>query len=264
MILGRASSDLDRARVHSLRIKLYQVAGQSDRGMAVALNEFRSFGGTFPEIDQDIKAAFEVQFRDIPINLAGRPIGELLEAAVAADPVKRTVIVLLGAMAPCAYIEQPSLFPLVALEAVNRSMRDGNTDQSSYVYGVFAVMLVSFVGDINSAYQFSELSLRLNERFNNPRLRGTLLHLHGDHVNFWRRHFATGLPILEQAFAACLESVDLGYAGLLPFQTWWQLVEKGDLLEDVLSSATIYSAFAMQTRNNAVFETIPLAPPLVS
>ncbi|SIO48499.1 PAS domain S-box-containing protein [Bradyrhizobium erythrophlei] len=264
MILGRASSDLDRAKVHSLRIKLYQVAGKYDQGLAVALNALRSFGVTFPEIDQDINAAVEVQFRDIPINLAGRPIGELLEAAVAADPVKRTVINLLVDMAPCAYIAQPSLFPLVALEAVNRSMRDGNTDQSSYVYGVFAVMLVSFVGDINSAYQFSELSLRLNERFNNPRLRGTLLHLHGDHVNFWRRHFATGLPILEQAFAACLEAGDLVYAGFLAFETVWQLVEKGDVLEDVLSSATRYAAFARQSRNDAVFETIRLEQQFVA
>jgi PAS domain S-box-containing protein len=264
MILGRASSDLDRAKVHSLRIKLYQVAGKYDQGLAVALNALRSFGVTFPQIDQDIKAAVEVQFRDIPINLAGRPICELLEAAVAADPVKRTVIDLLADMAPCAYIAQPSLFPLVALEAVNRSMRDGNTDQSSYVYGVFAVMLVSFVGDINSAYQFSELSLRLNERFNNPRLRGTLLHLHGDHVNFWRRHFATGLPILEQAFAACLEAGDLVYAGFLAFETVWQLVEKGDVLEDVLSSATRYAAFARQSRNDAVFETIRLEQQFVA
>jgi PAS domain S-box-containing protein len=264
MILGRASSDLDRAKVHSLRIKLYQVAGKYDQGLAVALNALRSFGVTFPEIDQDIKAAVEVQFRDIPINLAGRPIGELLEAAVAVDPVKRTVIDLLVDMAPCAYIARPALFPLVALKAVNRSMRDGNTDQSGYVYGVFALMLVSLVGDINSAYQFSELSLRLNERLNNPRLRGTLLHLHGDHVNFWRRHFATGLPILEQAFAACLEAGDHVYAGFLAFETVWQLVEKGDVLEDVLSSATRYAAFARQSRNDAVFETIRLEQQFVA
>src|SRR5262249_59314378 len=107
--------------------------------------------------------------------------------------------------------------------------------------GVCAVMRVSFVGDISSAYQFSEMSLRLNERFNNPRLRGTLLHLHGDHVIFWRRHFATGLPILEQAFAACLEVGDLVYAGFLAFETVWQVIENGDSLEDALDVAAKYA-----------------------
>jgi PAS domain S-box-containing protein len=143
-------------------------------------------------------------------------------------------------------------------------MRDGNTDQSSYVYAVFALMLVSFAGDIDSAYQFSDLSLRLNERFNNPRLRGTLLHLHADHVNFWRRHFATGLPILEQAFSACLEVGDLVYAGFLAFETVWQLVERGDALDNVLSSASRYATFARQSRNDAVFETIRLEQQFVA
>src|SRR5208337_4232513 len=55
-----------------------------------------------------------------------------------------------------------------------------------------------------TGFQYSEMSLRLNEKLENPRLRGTLLHLYGDHINFWRRHFSTGMPILLQAFLACL------------------------------------------------------------
>jgi PAS domain S-box-containing protein len=258
IILNRATSELNRAKVHSLRMRLYAVAGKYDEGLVVALNALRSFGVTFPSSDQDIEAAVEAQFRDIPINLAGRPIGKLLDAAVAADPVKRAIIDLLVDMVPPAYIARPPLFPLVTLEAVNRSMRDGNTDQSSFAYAVFALMLISLAGDIDSAYQFSDMSLRLNERFSNARLRGTLLHLHGDHVNFWRRPFSTGLPILEQAFAACLEVGDLVYAGFLAFETVWQLIEKGDVLDDVLSSSARYAAFAQQSRNDPVYETIRL------
>jgi PAS domain S-box-containing protein len=256
MILGKAGSDLEGARVYSLRIKLYQVAGKYDEGLAVALKALSHFGVTFPTNDQDIRIAVEAQLRDLPINLAGRPIGDLLDAPQAAEPDKRAIIDLLVDAVPCAYIAQPPLFPLVTLEAVNRSIRDGNTDQSSYAYGVFALALVSFVGDIGSAFQFSEMSLRLNEKFNNQRLRGTLLHLHGDHVNFWRRHIATGLPILEQAFAACLEAGDLVYAGFLAFQTVWHAIEKGDALEDVVALSAKYAAFARQSHNDAVYETI--------
>jgi PAS domain S-box-containing protein len=258
MLLGRASSELLRVKVQCLRIKLYQVAGKYDQGLAVALKALRAFGVDFPDGEQDIKTAIDMQLRQLPINLAGRAIGQLVDAPVAADPIKRAIIELLVDAVPCAYIAQPPLFPLVTLSAVNRSIRDGNTDQSSYAYGVFALALVSHVGDISAACQFSEMSLRLNERFNNPLLRGTLLHLHGDHVNFWRRHFATGLPILEQAFTACLEVGDLVYAGFLAFETVWQLIEKGDALADVLSSSTKYAAFARQSRNDAVYETIRL------
>jgi PAS domain S-box-containing protein len=264
MILDRARSDLEGARVYSLRIKLYQVAGKYDEGLAVALKALSGFGVTFPTTDRDISKAVDAQLRDMPINLAGRPIGSLLDAPQAAEAVKRAIIDLLVDAVPCAYIAHPPLFPLVTLEAVNRSMRDGNTDQSSYVYGVFAVMLVSLVGDIEAAFQFSEMSLRLNEKFSNPRLRGTLLHLHGDHVNFWRRHIATGLPILEQAFAACLEAGDLVYAGFLAFETVWQVIEKGEALEDVVALSTRYAAFARQSHNEAVYETIRLEQQFVA
>src|SRR5262249_45693749 len=95
LILRMASSDIDGAKVHSLRMKLYQVAGRYDAALAVALDALRNFGVTFPETDQEISAAIEAQFRDVPINLAGRPIGALLDAPVAADAVKRTIIDLL-------------------------------------------------------------------------------------------------------------------------------------------------------------------------
>jgi PAS domain S-box-containing protein len=264
MILGRAFSALDAARVHSLRIKLYQVAGKYDEGLAVALGALASFQVTFPDDDQDIKAAIDAQFGHIETGLAGRRVADLLDIPVAADPVKRTIIDLLVDAVPCAYIARPPLFPLVTLDAVNRSMRDGNTDQSSFVYGVFSVMLVSMAEDIPLAYQFSELSLQLNERLENRRLRGTLLHLHGDHVNFWRRHFSTGVPILEQAFTACLEVGDLVYAGFLAFETVWQLIEKGNTLDDVLASSSRFAAFARQSHNDAVYETIRLEQQFVS
>ena len=137
MLLGRASSDVLRVKVHCLRIKLYEVAGKYDRGLEVALDALRGFGVAFPESEPAIDAATDEQLRGVPANLAGRAVADLVEAPVVADPVKGAIIDLLVDAVPCAYIAQPPLFPLVTLEAVNRSICDGSTDQSSYAYGVF-------------------------------------------------------------------------------------------------------------------------------
>ena len=108
------------------------------------------------------------------------------------------------------------------------------------------------------------MALRLNERFNNARLRGTLLHLHGDHVNFWRRHFATGVPILEQGFRACLEVGDLVYAGHLAFLTVWQAIERGVPLAEARTLATRNAEFARQSHIDAVYQTIELEQQFVA
>jgi len=256
-ILDKARSNLDRAKVHSLQMKLYQVAGKYADGCAVAVEALQHFGITLPQSPADIEAAVFAESQEVPKNLCGRAIGDLVDAPAAADPAIRAVIDLLGEAMVCFYIGQPELYPLLTLKAVNVSLSHGHTDQSSYVYGNYAVMLV-WLGDIPAAVQFSEMSLELNEKFNNPRLRGKLLHVHGDHVNFWRRHIATDFPILEKAIHACFEAGDHVFAGYLAFETLWQFIEKGETLENVQLLSVKYAAFAQQSHNDAVSETIRL------
>ncbi|MDI1443524.1 ATP-binding sensor histidine kinase [Polyangium sp. 6x1] len=258
LILAHARSNLDRAAAIGLRMRLYQVSGRYDDGVTVALEALLLFDVTFPDSDESLKAATEAEVEVIRCHLRGRRVADIFDAAVATDPDGRTIIRLLVEAAPCAYIGRPKLFPLLALKAVSSSLRYGNTQESCFAYTVYGMMLVSEFGDIPLGYAFSEMSLRLNEKFHDPRLKGTLLHLHGDHINFWRRPFVTGIPILERAFQACLEVGDLVYAGFLAFETVWQAVEKGDPLDEVLEISRKYAAFARQSHNVPVYETIRL------
>jgi PAS domain S-box-containing protein len=258
LMLGHAHSNLDRARIHSLHMKVCLVGGGYDESLILALEALRLFGVTFPESDEGIQAAADAEFQAISVNLGERRIGDLLDAPPVDAPEIRAIIDLLVDAVPSAYNGRPKLFPLMAMKAVNFSLRYGNTDQSSFAYAVHALMLVGVYGDMAQAFEFSEMALRLNEKFNNTRLRGTLLHLHGDHVNFWRRHFATGVPILEQGLRACLEVGDLVYAGHLAFLSVWQAIERGDPLEEACTLAVRNAKIAGQSHNDAVQQTIQL------
>ncbi len=264
LMLCNASSDLDRARIYSLRMKVCQVGSKYEESFALAVEALRLFGVTFPESNDEIRAAADAEFRAIPVNLGQRRISDLLDAPAASSGEVRAIINLLVDAMPGAYIGRPQLFPLVAMKAVNFSLRYGNTDLSSYAYAVHALVLVSVYAEMAQAFEYSEMALRLNEKFGNVRLRGTLLHLHGDHINFWRRHFATGVPILEQAFRACLEVGDLVYAGYLAFETVWQAIERGDTLEEARAAAAKNAAFARQSHIDAVYETIQLEQQFVA
>ena len=258
LLLAQAQSDLDRASVYALRMRLYAVAGKYDEGVTVALRALRLFGVDFPENEADVGPAIARELAEVPVHMGGRAFADLLDAPEATIPEVRAVINLLSDLAPCAYNGRPPLFPLITLRAVNLSLRHGNTDQSSYVYAIYGIMLAGALGDIPAAFDVSELSLRLNEKFGNARLRGTLLHLHGDHVRFWRRPFADGFPILEQAFTACQEVGDLVYASHVGLLTLWQQIENGDNLADVLAASARYATFAQQSHNDASYETIRL------
>jgi PAS domain S-box-containing protein len=264
LLLGRARTDLDRARIYSLRITVYQASSRYDESVDLALEALQLFGVTFPVSDDEIQAAADEESRAISANLRGRRIGDLIDAPAADAPEVRAIIDLLVDAAPGAYNGRPQLFPLVTMKAVNFSLRHGHTDQSSYAYAVHALTLASVYGDLAQAFEFSEMALRLNERFDNARLRGTLLHLHGDHVNFWRRHFSTGVAILEEGFRACLEVGDLVYAGHLAFLTVWQAIERGVPLAEASTLATRNAEFARQSHIDAVCQTIELQQQFVA
>jgi PAS domain S-box-containing protein len=258
LMLGNARSDLDRARIYSLRIKVYQASSRYDESVVLALEALQLFGVVFPDSDDEIAATTAMEFRAISVNLRGRRVSDLLDAPVADDPKARAVISLLVEAAPGAYNGRPELFPLVAMKAVNFALRYGNTEQSSYAYAVHALTLVSTYSDAAQAFAFSDMALRLNDRFDNARLRGALLHLHGNHIHFWRRHFATAVPILEQGFHACLEVGDFVYAGHIAFLTVWQGIERGDPLEEVQKLAARNAEFARQAHIEAVYQTVAL------
>ncbi len=258
LMLGQARSDLDRARIYRLRMKVCQVGGGYDESLMLALEALKLFGITFPESDEELQAVADAELLAVSVNLGERRIAELFDGPAAADPNVTAIIDLLVDAVPCAYNGRPKLVPVVGAKAVNFSLRYGNTDQSSYAYAAHAMSLVSVYGELAQAFEFSEMALRLNEKFNNARLRGPLLHLHGDHINFWRRPFATGMPILEQGFRACLEVGELLNAGHIAFLSLWQAIEKGDPLEEAHALALRNAAFARESHNDAIYHAIQL------
>jgi PAS domain S-box-containing protein len=84
-------------------------------------------------------------------------------------------------------------------------------------------------------------------------VRGKVLFLHSITVVFWCHHIATSLPLLEQAFRACLDFGDLGYGGYVTYHAIWHHLENGDPLERVVEVARRYVAFARQHRIDTVF-----------
>ncbi|HVQ12534.1 MAG TPA: serine/threonine-protein kinase PknK, partial [Vicinamibacterales bacterium] len=115
LMMANARSDLDRARIYSLRIKVYQASSRYDESVVLALEALRLFGVTFPESDDEIQATTDAEFRAVSINLGERRIADLLDAPAADAPGVRAIIDLLVDAAPGAYNGKPKLFPLVTM-----------------------------------------------------------------------------------------------------------------------------------------------------
>ncbi|GAB3547633.1 hypothetical protein GCM10027343_27030 [Noviherbaspirillum agri] len=258
LILQHAGSRLDAAKVHGLRINFCQTAGRFEDGVIAGLNALAEFGIVFPQTDEQIDAQTQAERQRFNAGLGKRRPADLFDAPVAVDPEPVACIGLLADLVPCAFVARNRLYPLLILKAMNLSLAHGNTEKSCVVYGAYAVVLGSVLGDISSGYEFSELALKLNDRFNDVRRKGSLLFMHGNYLNFWHKPFAANIPVMEAAFRASVEVGDLVWSGYACYRTPWQLLEKGDPLDEVMKASQKYAAFAQQSHNDGAYRSVRL------
>ncbi|QSQ19110.1 AAA family ATPase [Pyxidicoccus parkwayensis] len=263
-VLEAARTHIDRVKVWTLRMRMYQVIGRPGDGVTLMLEGLQFFGMSFPEDDSALGEAMEAEQREVARNLRGRRIAELVDAPVAADANVRAILRMLVTAMPCAYIGRPRVFPLIVLRALNLSLRHGNTEDSCFTYSAYGTLLVSVFGDIPSAFEFSEMSIRLNEKFGDIRQRGIILYLHAHFIHCWRKPMSTVAPILAKVLPAFLDVGEFVFAAYHGFWSIWLTVERGDTLDDVLQESRGYAAFARESHNDVMRVTIAVQQQFVA
>ena len=263
-LCDRARSDVDRARAHFLQTKLCQIAGDFTAALRVGLGALRLLGEEIPDTDEEIAAAVEVERRQIEGNLAGRTIAELVSSPRLADARKKAAIDLMSTLMPATFIGRPALFPLMTLRSLNLSLRFGCAEESCLAFSCYAIMLVAVYGEVDAGFEFSRLAIALNQRFGDAKVKGSVLHVHGDHINFWKNPIAENIPLLEDALQACIEAGDHVYGNYVAFQRVWHALESGMPLGEVTALAKRSAEYAQRTSNHMVAETIAIELQLVA
>ncbi|MBW4562811.1 MAG: AAA family ATPase [Mojavia pulchra JT2-VF2] len=265
ILLGKAQSHVEQANIYILQLRLYQIFGRYEEALALGIEALKIFQIILPDPDSDeqVQVATEIEKSQITINLGKRQISDILNAPVLQDPTLKIIISLLTTLGPPCYLGKPSLFPFVVLKAINYSLKLGNTEDSCFAYSMYAMLLVSIYDDIPAGYAFSQMSIQLNQKLNDPKFKGTVLHIHGSHINVWYNHISSNIPFLEQGFIGCVEAGDVTMANYNGFQGSWQLIMLGNPLAETYNSIDKYASFAYQSKHEAVYQTIRLQQQLL-
>ena len=221
---------MERGDVATAQVKLYVVMGRYDEALRLGLAELEPFGEPLAATSVDVAVAIALERHRLSANLAGFDLRSIVDRPLITDPEPRALIVLLTSLAPAVYSRRPSLFPLLAMRTVNLSLEHGNCEHSCFGYSLYAMMLAGQDGDAERALTLSEASIALNERFRDPKLRGTVLHIHANHIVFWRRPYAEASALQERAYLASMEVGDLIIAAYVSFMGGWQCLARGEAL----------------------------------
>jgi predicted ATPase len=231
LLLERAKSSLDKARVYRLRSVQYENMSRYGDAVAIARESLAMFGVSLPDSADQKEAALEREIQTIRSLLGERSIDSLIDLPVMADPETRMVMDTLTDIWSSAYIVgDPVLARLISATMVRLTLVNGNVAASAYGYVTHAITAGPVRGDYKSAYEFGRLALKVNERFNDSKRRAKIHQQFHAHVSLWRRPMGECIPYAREACRSGLETGDFLYAAYgACTETWPALLATQDL-----------------------------------
>src|SRR5262245_13333528 len=231
MLLKRAMTSLDKARVYRLRSVQYENMSRYGDALCVARESLALFGVSFPDSAEEKEAALESEIHSIQSLLGNRSIESLIDLPVMNDPETGMVMNTLTDIWSSAYIVgDPVLARLISATMVRLSLVKGNCAESAYGYVTHAITVGPVREDYKSAYEFGRLALQVNERFNDSNRRAKIHQQFHAHVSLWRRPMQECLAYAREACRSGLETGDFLYGAYgACTETWPALLSTQDL-----------------------------------
>jgi predicted ATPase/transcriptional regulator with GAF, ATPase, and Fis domain len=213
-LLERSANPLDEVQVHALRIRVYENQSRWADAVASGLAALELFGISFPRRSEEEHALMEREVESIQTALGNRAIASLIDLPEMIDAHVRTVMRILTILWSPAYVSGDQILArLISATMVRLSLVHGNTEDSAYGFVTHAITIGPLRKQYRAAYQWGELALRVNTRFNDVKRRAKIHQQFQAHVNLWCRPFETCIPHAREACRSGLESGDFVYAG---------------------------------------------------
>ncbi|MDI1476971.1 AAA family ATPase [Polyangium sp. y55x31] len=207
--LLHAQTPLERARVHGQRLALRVSRGRYMDAIAAGREGLSELGVVLPERGAEA-ASLPGALAEIARLLGGRSPEDLARAPRIEDPRVVAQLDLLTALVPPTYIADQALYLVVIVRLVAACVEHGHADVAAYAYASYALMLAMILGDAKTSRGFFDLAVLLEDRIENPALRGrTSWTIGACSTPFLPVRHA--LPFVERGLVHSLEMGDVPY-----------------------------------------------------
>ncbi|WP_226594206.1 ATP-binding protein, partial [Microseira wollei] len=210
-IFAQKLHPLDRIKTYEIQIQAYSTQSRFPEAIAIAQKALEQFNIYLP--NQPTAADIVPAMQDVAVLLSGRTAHDLLDLPVMTDAVSLASMQLLSSIITTAYVSAPLLFPFVILAQVKLSIQDGNTALSASGYSTYGILLSGVLEDLDAAYEFGQLGLKLAEKFKEQTVQTKVNMIVGSALIHCKSHLQNSLPLFAETFKIGLEVGDFEYAG---------------------------------------------------
>ena len=238
-VLTQTQTLLDRIRVHELQILFEINKNQMTEAIALALDVLALFGAPFPQTTEAIQA--EIASLRQEIALPKEAIADLIKLPNVRDAEKLAAIRILTNASSAAYIANPVVYPLIALQTVRYCLQYGNSDLAASAYSWYGALLCGVYNEIDSGYEFGKLSLKLLETFNANALIAKVSNMFNVFIRPWKEPLRNATKDLPTAIQGGFDNGDIEYALYAAVHHCNYLFYAGEQLDVVQQKQASYS-----------------------
>ena len=142
-------------------------------------------------------------------QLEDKKIEELIDLPINNNPKAQATLEILAMLYPAFFQAMPDLLPLVSSTMVSLSLKFGNLPASAVGYCIHGMVLCSFFGEVEKAYNFGCLAMDLIKRDPQQCLKHLAIQIFGCIIQPRKTAIRRSLTTLQNSYQVGLETGDL-------------------------------------------------------
>lgn len=256
IVIKNANNLLDKLRVYENQINYFAGQDNYDESVNIGLSVLSQLGINLPRKPSSLRVMYELLHTKI--ILRGKSMEDLYNLPEMTDPYYQAVIRILVRSAVAFYVE-PKLWILILLKGLNLMAKHGHSKRSSTVYIGYAFILCMVFHQYELGYKFSQLALRLSERYKSFKSMselwngcGVIAYWYGNtneslslFNNLFQKDYETG-DYENEISARCLHSFITLYSGKELNTCVKEIKAHIDIVHEIISDQKIFMGYYQQ------------------
>ncbi|WP_448603902.1 SpoIIE family protein phosphatase [Thermoleptolyngbya sp.] len=238
-ILRHARADLDTVKAYQTQISAYSAQNNVDVALDIFVTAANRLGLKIPRHPSRLQVGLELMRTRFWV-IGNRSSRDLEALPPMTDPVKEGIMRLVSSPIIAAANAAPYLIGIMALRVINMVVKYGSSPQTALQGVAYGVMLRAGLGDIDRAYDFGQLSLRVIERFNSRQFKTLVIVGFESCLRHWKEPLRRSPPELLAAYAEGLELGNQEAASLAASVYCFHLLLLGEPLYEVAEAFQQY------------------------
>jgi predicted ATPase/signal transduction histidine kinase/tRNA A-37 threonylcarbamoyl transferase component Bud32 len=251
--LALAKSALEKADIYNLLLVQDTLNAKYEEAIQAGIHALQLLDIDLSEDNWQTTLAIELA--NVAEHLGDQPIASLIHKPQMSDASMKIAMKLLTNLLPAAYASKPDrLLPLISAKLVNLSLEGGHVPESSYGYSYYGIVL-SAMGDYQTAYEFGQLSVQLSNKFNNLAQKCkacTIFNL----LNPWVKPIKFAEQLNNEGYQAAIATGEFQFAGYLLDHRLRNQFYQGKNLLRIQREITPFLRFCQKNQNQWAIDAI--------